>query len=107
MKNKNGYKSLPLSFYRQAVIASASVPRQKNTIHSFTEIDITEPRRLIKENFEKTGQKLSFIAYIVTCLAEVIKEFPQLNSFIKGKRLILLDYVTVGVLVEKEIKGRS
>ena len=52
-KTKKGYKRLPLSSYRQAVIASASVTKEKNAIHSFTEVDITEPRHLIKEHFEE------------------------------------------------------
>jgi len=43
MKAKNGYKSIPLSFNRRAVHASASVTKQKNTIHSISEVDITEP----------------------------------------------------------------
>ena len=105
MNKKIGYKSLPLSFNRQAVIASASVTREKNTIHCFTEVDITEPRRLIRDHFETTGEKLSLTAYVVTCLAQVIKEHPQLNSFIKGKRLIILDDVTISVLIEREIVG--
>ena len=107
MKFKNGYKSLPLSFYRQAVIASASVTKKKNTIHCFSEVDITEPRRLIKEHFEKTGEKLSLTAYVVACLAHVIKEHPQLNSFIKGRRLIMLDDITISVLIEREISGEK
>ncbi len=102
-----GYTSIPLSFNRKMVAASASVSRQKNTIHSFTEADITEPRRIIKEHFEKTGEKLSFTAYIVTCLAQVIKQHPQLNSFIKGKKLVLLNDVTVSVLVEREFDGEK
>lgn len=107
MKKNDGYKSIPLSLNRKAVIASASVTKEKNTIHSFTEIDITEPRRLIREHFERTGEKLSLTAYIVTCLAHVIKDHPQLNSFIKGKRLYILDDVTVSVLIEREILGEK
>ena len=107
MKTKIGYKSLPLGINRQAVIASASVTREKNAIHIFTEIDITEPRRLIKEHFERTGEKLSLTAYVVTCLARVIKEHPQLNSFIKGNRLIILDDVTISVLIERELLGEK
>ena len=107
MKNKIGYRSLPLSFNRQAVIASASVTREKNAIHSFTEVDITEPRCLIKEHFERTGEKLSLTAYVVTCLAHVLKDYPHFNSFIKGKRLILLDDVTVSVLIERDLVGEK
>jgi len=107
MKNKIGYKSLPLGFNRQAVIASASVTREKNTIHSFTEVDITEPRRLMRDHFERTGEKLSLTAYVVTCLAQIIKEYPQLNSFIRGKKLIILDDITISVLIEREIVGEK
>jgi hypothetical protein len=52
MKNKKGYKSIPLSFNQKAVIASTSVMWEKNTIHGFTEIDITVHRRLIREHDE-------------------------------------------------------
>jgi pyruvate/2-oxoglutarate dehydrogenase complex dihydrolipoamide acyltransferase (E2) component len=107
MKTMNGYKSLPLSSYRQSVIASASVTREKNAIHSLTEVDITEPRHLMKEHYERTGEKLSLTAYIVTCLAQVIKQHPQLNSFIKGRRLIILDDITVSVLIEREMAGEK
>ena len=68
MKYK-GYKSINLTYNRRAVIASAPVSKEKNTIHCITEIDITEPRRLIKELYDETGEKISFTAYIVGCLA--------------------------------------
>ena len=103
MKSKKGYKSLPLSFNRRAVIASATVTKEKNAFHSFTEVDITVPRQFIKEHFERTGEKLSLTAYIVTCLARVVKDFPELNSFIKGRKHIILDDLTINVLIEREI----
>lgn len=102
-----GYKSVPLTFNRKAVIASATVTKEKNTFHSITEVDISIPRRLISEHYQKTGTKLSFTAYIVTCLAHVIKDHPFLNSFIKGNKQIILDNVTVSVLIEREIKGEK
>lgn len=101
---KKGYQSVPLSFNRKMVIASASVTKRKNAIHSFAEVDITESRRIMKEHFEKTGEKLSLTAYIVTCLAQVIGHHKQLNSFIKGRKLILLDDVNISVLVERELE---
>lgn len=107
MKNKKGYKVIPLSFSRQVVAASASVTKGKNTIHSFTEVDITEPRRLMKEHFDRTGEKLSLTAYIVKCLAQVMEKHPQLNSFIKGRKLIILHDVIISVLIEKEVDGEK
>ena len=103
----SGYKSIPLSFNRKAVIASATVTKGKNTIHSLTEIDITVPRALIKKHYDKTGEKLSFTAYILTCLADVIKDFPNFNSFIRGRKLVLLDDITISVLIERDIAGEN
>ncbi|MFZ6022014.1 MAG: 2-oxo acid dehydrogenase subunit E2, partial [Patescibacteria group bacterium] len=81
--------------------------KEKNTIHSMTEVDITIPRLLIKDYYEKTRIKLSFTAYIVTCLATTISKYPQFNSFIKGRKLVLLDDITISVLIEREIAGEN
>jgi len=107
MNQKAGYKSIPLTFNRKAVIASATVTKEKNTFHCITEVDISIPRRLINDYFQQKGIKLSLTAYIVTCLAQVIKDHPLLNSFIKGNRQIILDDVTVSVLIEREIKDEK
>jgi pyruvate/2-oxoglutarate dehydrogenase complex dihydrolipoamide acyltransferase (E2) component len=102
LKNK-GYRSEKLSFNRRMVAASASVTRGKNTIHCVAETDISEPRRLIKEHYEQTGEKISLTAYVVRCLARMIKNNPGLNSFIRGRRLIILDDVTISVLIERDL----
>lgn len=104
---KKGYSNVPLSFNRKMVIASATVSKQKNAIHSFTEVDVTVPRQLIKSNFEKTGEKLSFTGYIVKCLAETLKQYPHFNSFIKGRKLVTLDDITISVLTEREFDGEK
>jgi pyruvate/2-oxoglutarate dehydrogenase complex dihydrolipoamide acyltransferase (E2) component len=102
-----GYSSERLSFNRKMVAASATVTGRKNTIHSLAEVDVTGPRRLLKEYFEETGEKPSFTAYIVYCLAQVIKEHPHLNAFKRRNRLITLDDVTISVLVEREFDGEK
>jgi len=101
------YKKIPLSFGRRMVAASASVTKDKNAIHCISEVDITKPRYLIKKYFEKTGEKLSLTAYIVASLSNIIKDYPQFNSFIKGKKLIFLDDITISVLIEREIDGEK
>lgn len=107
MKRENRYKKMQLSFNRRAVIASASVTSEKNSIHSFTEVDISKPRQYIKEYYESKGKKLSLTAYIVTCLARTIIKYPQFNSFISGKKVIQLNNVTISVLVERDIEGEG
>lgn len=102
-----GYRSERLSSFRRTVIASASVTHEKNTIHTLAAVDITEARRLMAEHVEATGEKPSLTAYVVTCLAHVLRDHPRLNSFVKGRRQVFLDDVTVSVLVERELAGEK
>lgn len=97
-----GYQSLPLSATRQMVIASVR-GNKKNAIHFMTEVEITRARKLREEHYQATGEKRSFTAYLVKCFAETIKEFPEMNSFIRRRRLILLDDINISVLIEREI----
>lgn len=107
MKKNSGFQAVPLPFARQMVAASSTINKKYNTIHSIVETDITIPRQIIRQYKEKTGESLSLTAYVVTCLARTISQFPRFNSFIKGKKLIVLDDVTISVLVEREIEGEN
>jgi pyruvate/2-oxoglutarate dehydrogenase complex dihydrolipoamide acyltransferase (E2) component len=107
MKEPRGYKVIPMSFNRRAVIASATVTKEKNAIHCITDVDVTEPRRRINEHITQTGEKLSFTAYLVACLVHIIKDHPEMNSFHKGRNQIILDDISVSVLIEREINGEK
>ncbi len=103
--NRRGYRVIPFSPNRQMAAASAAVGHEHDTIHILTEVDISEPRRLVREHRERTGERLSFTAYVVACLARAVAEQPQLNAFRRGGQLVLLDDVTVGTLVERDLEG--
>ena len=105
MNFKKGYETRRMSFSKLAVNASSLITMKKNSIHGIVEVDITEPRRLMKNRFEKTGEKLSLTTYIVACLAQVVKDNPLMNSFKRGRKLIILDDIVISVLVEREING--
>lgn len=104
-KKKSGYKTIPFSMNRHVMAAALDIARQQNNIQAIIEVDISEPRSIIHKHHQKTGEKLSLTAYVVTCLAKTIVKHPQMNAFRKGKKLILLDNVTISVLVEREING--
>jgi pyruvate/2-oxoglutarate dehydrogenase complex dihydrolipoamide acyltransferase (E2) component len=105
MNQKQGYRTVPFSINRQMVAASTSVGREQSNIHAIVEVDISKPRRLIREIKEQTGKNPSLTAYVTTCLAQTVSEYPTFNAFRKGRRLIILDDVTISVLVEREIDG--
>ncbi len=85
------------------VAASVTVGRESNTIHTLTEVDVGEPRRLIREHRERTGETLSLTAYVVACLARALGEQPQLNAFRRGRKLVILEDVTISTLMERDL----
>jgi pyruvate/2-oxoglutarate dehydrogenase complex dihydrolipoamide acyltransferase (E2) component len=105
LNKKQGYRIAPFSINRQMVAASTSVGREQSNIHAIIEVDISKPRRLIREIRKRKGENPSLTAYVTTCLAKVVSEHPNFNSFRKGRNLIVLDDVTISVLVEREING--
>jgi pyruvate/2-oxoglutarate dehydrogenase complex dihydrolipoamide acyltransferase (E2) component len=105
MNEQQGYQIVPFSINRQMVAASTSVGREQSNIHAIIEVDISNPRRLIREIKERTGERPSLTAYVTACLARVVAENPNFNAFRKGRNLIILDDVTISVLVEREING--
>ena len=106
--NKQGvFHKEKLSFARKAIIASASVTREKNAIHSFTEVDISIPRKLLDDYNKKTGERISFTGYVTKCLANTINRHPKLNSFIRGNSIVYLNEITISILIERELDGDS
>jgi pyruvate/2-oxoglutarate dehydrogenase complex dihydrolipoamide acyltransferase (E2) component len=102
-----GYKVEPFSSNRQMVAVSGTVAREKNRFYLMTEVDITAARELIAAHRERTGEGLSLTAYVVTCLARALVEFPKFNSFRKGGQLVIFEDVTISVAFEREIEGES
>jgi len=105
MNKKQGYRIVPFTINRQMVAASTSVGRKQSNIQAIIEVDISKPRQLIRETKKRTGEGPSLTAYLITCLARAVSEFPGFNSIRKGNNLIILDDVTIGVIVEREING--
>ncbi len=107
MSERVGYRVEPFSSNRQAVAANSAVAREKSMIHLVTEVDITAARQLIAEHRSRTGERLSLTAYVVTCVARALADFPEINAFRSGRHLIVLENVTVSVAFEREIDGES
>lgn len=107
MRTGRGHTVERLSGNRRIVAAAASVGRESNSIHLMIEPDITEPRRLMQQHRDRTGERLSLTAYVATCLARVLERHPGFNAFRAGRRLITLDDLILNVLVEREFDGKS
>lgn len=77
----------------------------RNAMHGFVEVDVTVARRRIREHRQRTGERFSFTAYLVACLARAVDEHREVQAFRRGRRLIVFDDVDVATLVEVKAGG--
>jgi len=69
------------------------------------EPDVTKIRTIFKEFEEKTDTKISFTAWVVKCVSQVVCEHKDLQTFRKGRKwTIIPESVDVGIMVERTAK---
>jgi hypothetical protein len=71
-----GHRVVPFSVNRRMAAASAAVCRRRNTVHTIAEVDVMEPRALLCEHRARSGERLSFTAYVVACPARTAAARP-------------------------------
>ncbi|HEX6629387.1 MAG TPA: dihydrolipoamide acetyltransferase family protein [Gemmatimonadaceae bacterium] len=94
----------PMSKMR-ALISEHMVASRHTSAHvtSFIEIDFTRVARIRAKNraeFEAaTGQKLTYMPFIIKAVTEGLKAFPVMNSSVAGNNIIYRKQVNIGVAV--------
>ncbi|MEP6620700.1 MAG: dihydrolipoamide acetyltransferase family protein [bacterium] len=72
-------------------------------VTSFFEIDLTRIARIRQKNrasFEaQTGQKLTFLPFIIKTVVDTLKQFPVLNAAVAGNNIIYRKQYNVGIAV--------
>jgi len=107
-KKRNDYKVVPYSKLRRVLAVTLHSAQRKSMVRSLIEVDVTRAREFLREHKAKTGESLSFTAFIITCMAHAVDENKTLHACRKGrKHLVLFDEVDVSTLIEREIAGQK
>jgi len=77
--------------------------KKKNTIWTFAEADITDALDKLKKHKEKTGESISFTAFLITVFARVVALHKEpMNSMLKkGRELYTFQDVDVSTNIER------
>lgn len=100
-----GFQTRPFPRSRGLVVDAGEWNRRKHIIHVLAEFDVTRARRRIRERADRTGEKLSFTAFIAACVGRTVAVDRLWHAYRKGRRLILFEDVDIGTLVEHEVEG--
>jgi pyruvate dehydrogenase E2 component (dihydrolipoamide acetyltransferase) len=99
-----GDKVEPMSKIR-ALTSDHMVASRRTNAHvtSFFEVDLTRVARIRQKNrvaFEaQTGQKLTFLPYIIKTVVDTLKQFPVLNAAVSGNNIIYRKQYNIGIAV--------
>jgi 2-oxoglutarate dehydrogenase E2 component (dihydrolipoamide succinyltransferase) len=94
----------PMSKIR-ALTSDHMVAARRSAAHvtSFFEIDLTRVGRLrqkMRAQFEaETGQRLTYLPFIISTVVATLKQFPVLNAAVAGSSIIYRKQINVGIAV--------
>ena len=93
-----GYQIHNISKMSQLINEFVTHGKKKNTIWSFTNVDVTETKRKIAEYRENTGNPLSFTAFIITVFARVVANHKHpMNALLKRNKKLYI--FVIGLIV--------
>lgn len=96
------YQVKPYTKHRRNIEIITTEGWRKRSTHTLLEIDVTNARKIIHNHKEKTGEKISFTAWVIKCIAQTISEHKEFNAYKHGKRkIIIFDDVDIALPVEK------
>jgi pyruvate/2-oxoglutarate dehydrogenase complex dihydrolipoamide acyltransferase (E2) component len=104
----NKFRVEPYPKLRRFALDAGRLGRGRHIIHALIEVDVTGARQLIHAHEQHTGEKLSFTAFIVNCLAKAIESNRHLHAYLNWrKQLIIYDDVNVNTMIEVMRDGRK
>ena len=107
-QNNDDYQVVPYPKDRRAAAVLYRSVQRKPMIHGLIEVDVTRARAFLRDHKAKTGESLSFTAFIATCLGKAVDENKSVQAYRKGrKHLILFDDVDVTTRIERDVSGQK
>ena len=99
----DSYAVIPFPKRRLPIVDFLRIQQRKPVIHALTEMDVTQPRQYIREYKARTGESLSFTAFLINCLGKAVDEDKRMHAYRKGNKLVLFDEVDVTTLIEHPV----
>lgn len=101
-------QEVPYPQIRRWTAAAYRSVQHKPMIHGLIAVDVTRARTILREHTARTGESLSFTAFLTACLGKAVDEHKAVQAMRKGrKRLVIFDDVDVWIPVEHDVSGHK
>lgn len=93
---------------RRLVLDTLHLGHRKPMMHGMLELDVTRARRLLREHRQRSGQALSFTAFVLGCLGRAVDAHPEVHALRDWfGRVVIFDDVDATLMVEVPVENRS
>ena len=107
-KNHNGYKIVAFPRMRRLMITIGRVTSHRHIIHGLVEIDVTRARQLMREHKARTGESLSFTAFLAACVGHAVAMNKEVHAYRNWRnQLVLFDDVDINIQIERDMQGQK
>ncbi|MBK8480168.1 MAG: 2-oxo acid dehydrogenase subunit E2 [Proteobacteria bacterium] len=92
---------------RRLVLDSLRLGRHKPMMHGLLELDVTQARALLAAHRERSGEALSFTAFVLACLGRAVVTHPEVHALRDALgRVVIFEEADATAIVEIEVDGR-
>jgi pyruvate/2-oxoglutarate dehydrogenase complex dihydrolipoamide acyltransferase (E2) component len=106
-KDDTQYQTVPFPRIRNLMMDGGRIGVRRHTVHGLLEIDVTLAHRVIREHKERTGETLSFTAFVIACLGRAVDMNKHMHAYRNWRnQLVIFDEVDVNTLFEVQVDGR-
>ena len=105
MPERQSYE-IPYPSSRQFTFDVGRVGLAKHHVRALLEVDVTEARRIIKQN-RHAGNKISFTAWLLKVIADCVALHPPVAgiNLAKSNKVLVFNEVDISIVVEKSVNG--
>lgn len=98
------HEVIPFRPERNGTLDTLRWAKKRHGVPLLVEVDVTRAREAIRAVGTEPGQRLSFTAWVIHCVARAAAEHPRVHAVRRGRRgLVLFREVDVAVLVERTL----
>ena len=108
--SSEGIERIPMDNIRLKIMEHMIASRDTSVhVNELIEVDMTKIHNFIEENkdeyLQKSGVKLTYMAFITHACVKALKAYPLVNSSIEGKTILQKNYINLGIAVAVEPTG--
>lgn len=108
MSGSVGYKVYPFPVQRRVIADTVRMARRKNTMYGLFEVNVTNARKAIHEYRARTGEALSFTAFVISCLGRAVEQHKEVHGYLNlWNQVVVFDDVDITAMIEVDFEGQK